>query len=307
MINVSVSKLVNQVDKSNFTLYTEWEDTSFKIIVLRPCTLPLSGEMHIESANYFLNHLDESFETYLEKTKQAFSGKDIDIQFFLQDESDGMTFTWKQQNILTRGEIAMHSLSNILILSDTLKQSLELYQQYQERALTLEKENEYLKKSNTELVVDLEEIINKKNTMEKDLNMKFLLLLNTKKKKIRELQEALNNTKKTTTKSAYNETTDDESDGSDIKSKKMHDTKPSKLKKQKMDYKNDQEVIPKSSKQNFKRHMNFSSSEDTSPEPSTSKVKLMLQNTNMYDTVKSKRVLNNSEEERNSSEEDMFS
>ncbi|KAG5326510.1 XRCC4 protein, partial [Acromyrmex heyeri] len=306
MINASVSQLVNQVDKSNFTLYTEWEDTSFKIIVLRPCILPLSGEMHIESANYFLNHLDESFETYLEKTKQAFSGKNADIQFFLQDESDGTTFTWKQQNVLTRGEIAMHSLSNILILSDTLKQSLELYQQYQERTLALEKENKYLKKSNTELIVDLEEIINKKNTMEKDLNMKFLLLLNTKKKKIRELQEALNNTKKTTTKSAYNETTDDESDGSDIKSKKMHDTKPSKLKKQKMDYKNDQEVIP-NSKKNFKRHMNFSSSEDTSPEPSTSKVKLMLQNTNMYDTVKSKRVLNNSDEERNSSEEDMFS
>ncbi|XP_018340745.1 PREDICTED: DNA repair protein XRCC4-like isoform X2 [Trachymyrmex septentrionalis] len=263
MINASVSQFVNQVDKSNFTLYTEWEDTSFKIIVLRTYTLPLSGE----------------------------------------DKSYGTTFTWKQQNVLTRGEITMHSLSNILILSDTLKQSLELYQQYQERALALEKENEYFKKSNTELIVNLEEIINKKNTMEKDLNMKFLLLLNTKKKKIRELQEALNNTKKTTTKSPYNETTDDESDESDVKSKKMHDTKP-KLKKQEMDYKNDQEVIPKSSKKTLKRCMSFSSSEDTSPEPSTSKVKLMLQNTNMYDTV---RVLNNSEEERNSSEEDMFS
>ncbi|KYN40368.1 hypothetical protein ALC56_05313, partial [Trachymyrmex septentrionalis] len=260
-------------------------------------------DMHVENANYFLNHLDESFETYLEKTKQAFSGKNADIQFFLQDKSYGTTFTWKQQNVLTRGEITMHSLSNILILSDTLKQSLELYQQYQERALALEKENEYFKKSNTELIVNLEEIINKKNTMEKDLNMKFLLLLNTKKKKIRELQEALNNTKKTTTKSPYNETTDDESDESDVKSKKMHDTKP-KLKKQEMDYKNDQEVIPKSSKKTLKRCMSFSSSEDTSPEPSTSKVKLMLQNTNMYDTV---RVLNNSEEERNSSEEDMFS
>ncbi|XP_018370614.1 PREDICTED: DNA repair protein XRCC4-like isoform X2 [Trachymyrmex cornetzi] len=265
MINASVSQLVNQVDNSNFTLYTEWENTSFKIIVLRTCTLPLSGE----------------------------------------DESYGTTFTWKQQNILTRGEIAMHSLSNILILSDTLKQSLELYQQYQERALALEKENEYLKKSNTELIVDLEEIINKKDTMEKDLYMKFLLLLNTKKKKIRELQEALNNTKKTTTKSVFNETTDDESDGSDVKSEKMLDTKPSKLKKQKMNYKNDQKVIPKSSKKNFNRRMNFSSSEDTSPEPSTSKVKLTLQNT--YDTVKSKRVLNYSEEEYNSSEEDMFS
>lgn len=257
--------------------------------------------MHAENANYFLNHLDESFETYLEKTKQAFSGKNTDIQFFLQDESYGTTFTWKQQNVLTRGEIAMHSLSNILILSDTLKQSLEFYQQYQERALALEKENEHLKKTNTKLIMDLEEIINKKTTMEKDLYMKFLLLLNTKKKKIRELQEALNNTKK----SAYNETTDDESDGSDVKSKKIHNTKPSKLRKHKIDYENE-EVIPKSSKKNFKRCMNFSSSEDTSPEPSTSKVNLMLQNTNMYDRVKSKQVFN-SLEEHNSSEEDMFS
>lgn len=45
MLNVSVSQLVNQVDKSNFTLYTEWEDTHFKIILLRPCTIPLNGEV----------------------------------------------------------------------------------------------------------------------------------------------------------------------------------------------------------------------------------------------------------------------
>lgn len=46
MINVSVSQLVNQVDKTNFTLYAEWEDTHFKIILLRPCTIPLSGEVY---------------------------------------------------------------------------------------------------------------------------------------------------------------------------------------------------------------------------------------------------------------------
>jgi len=134
--------------------------------------------MHVENANYFLNHLDESFETYVEKTKHAFSGKNADIQFFLQDD----TFTWKQQNILTRGEIAVHSLSNILILSDTLKQTLELYQKYQERTLELENENEHLNKANAKLIVDMEEMINIKITMEKDLYMKFLLLLNTKKK-----------------------------------------------------------------------------------------------------------------------------
>ncbi|XP_018393748.1 PREDICTED: DNA repair protein XRCC4-like isoform X4 [Cyphomyrmex costatus] len=263
--------------------------------------------MHIENAHYFLNHLDESFETYLENTKQAFSGKDTDIQFFLQDESYGTTFTWKQQNVLTRGEIIMHSLSNILILSDTLKQSLELYQEYQERALTLKNENEHLKKTNTQLIVDTEEMTNKKSTMEKDLYKKFLLLLNTKKKKIRELQEALNNTKRITTKSAYDETTDDESDDSNVKSKKVYDTKLSKLRKHKLDYDNDQEIISKNSKKDFKKRINFSSSESTSPEPSTSKGNLMLQNVDMYDTVKSKQVLNSSEEERNSSEEDIFS
>lgn len=252
--------------------------------------------MHIENANYFLHHLDESFETYLEKTKDAFSGKNADIQFFLQDD----TFTWKQQNILTRGEIAVYSLSNILTLSDALKQSLELYQKCQERALALENENEHLNKANTKLVADIEEMINIKITMEKDLYMKFLLLLNTKKKKIRELQQALNNTKKTM-KSVYDEITDDESEGSDVESKKVHDTKSSNTRIYKMDYESEQKVIPKSN--NHKRHVNFSSSEDTSPEPSTSKGNLTLQNVDAHHTIKLKQVLNSSEE----SEEDMFS
>lgn len=45
MVNVSVSQLVNQVDKSHFTLYSEWENTHFKVILLRSSTIPLSGEV----------------------------------------------------------------------------------------------------------------------------------------------------------------------------------------------------------------------------------------------------------------------
>ncbi|XP_011864556.1 PREDICTED: DNA repair protein XRCC4-like [Vollenhovia emeryi] len=296
MINTSVSQLVNQVDKSDFTLYAEWEDTCIKIIVLRPCTVPLSGEMYIENANYFLNHLDESFETYLEKTKHAFSGKNSDIQFFLQDD----TLTWKQQNILTRGKIAVHSLSNILILSDTLKQSLELYQECQERALALGNENEHLNKTNTKLIADLEEMTRIKTAMEKDIYMKFLLLLNTKKKRIKELQQALNDTKKTT-KSAFDETTDDESDGSDVESNKVHG-KRAKTRTDEMDYEDEQKIVPKSSKKNLKRRMTFSSSEDTSPEPSTSKSNVTLRNMDIDDTMKPKQILHSSEE----SEEDIF-
>lgn len=255
--------------------------------------------MHMENAKDFLDYLDESFETYLEKTKHAFSGKNADIQFFLEDD----TFTWKQQNIVTRGEITVHSLSNILILSDTLKQSLELYQTCQERALTLENENEHLTKTNTKLIADIEEMIKIKTTMEEDLYIKFLLLLNTKKKKIRELQQALSNTKKTT-KSVYDETTDDESEGSDVENKKVHATKSFKTRVHEMDYESEQEIVPKNDKndkKDFKRRINFSSSEDTSPEPSTSKGNITLRD---MDTIKSKQVLLNSSEE---SEEDMFS
>jgi len=174
----------------------------------------------------------------------------------------------------------VHSLSNILILSDTLKQTLELYQKYQERTLELENENEHLNKANTKLIADIEEMINIKTTMEKDLYMKFLLLLNTKKKKIRELQQALDNAKKT--KSVYDETTDDENEESDVENKKIHDTKLSKI-RNKMDYEREQKVTPKNSRKNFKRRMNFSSSEDTSPEPSTSKGNLTLENIDTYE------------------------
>ncbi|XP_070159861.1 DNA repair protein XRCC4 [Polyergus mexicanus] len=298
MINVSVSQLVNQVDKNTFTLYTEWEDTHFKIILLRPCTVPLKGEMDIEKANYFLGHLDESFEIYLEKTRLAFSGKNADIQFFLHDD----TFTWKQQNILTRGEIAIYPLSNILTISDILKQLLELYQKCQEEILTLERGNKRLNESNIKLTKDIEEMINVKDKMEKDLYTRFLLLLNAKKKRIRELQKALDSNKQTT-KSIYDETTDDESEKSDVESKKVHNTASSNSRKRKVDYKSEQKATPKNSKMNFRIRTNSSSSEDTSPEPSTSRNELTSQNIDMPHTIKLKQVLNISEEE---SEEDLF-
>ncbi|EZA61566.1 DNA repair protein XRCC4 isoform X2 [Ooceraea biroi] len=290
MINVSVSQLVNQVDNGQFTLYVEWEDTYFKIILLRSCTVPLKGEMHTESASYFLEQLEEPLETYLEKTKQAFSGKNTDIQFFLQDD----TFTWKQQNILTRGEITVHPLSNVLIVSDTLKELLERYQDCQERIVTLEKENECLNKTNGKLITDVETMIDMKNKMEKDLYGKFLLLLNTKKERIRELQKIIDGNKQVT-KSAYDETTDDESEGSNGGSKKTCDTKKRK---------NEQKTEPKSSKRNFKRRTNSFSSDSTSPEPSTSKDERVLRSTDARHTIQPKQLPNTPEEE---SEEDLFS
>lgn len=254
--------------------------------------------MHIENINYFLEPLGESLEMYLDKTRAAFSGKNSDIQFFLHDD----TFTWKQQNILIRGEIAVYPLSNILIISDTLRQLLELYQKCQEIILTLEKDNEHANESKSKLTTDIEEMINVKNKMEKDLYAKFLLLLNTKKRKIRDLQKALDSNKQTTvSNSVYDKTTDDESEKSDVESKKVHNTALSKSNKRKADFKSEQKAAPKNNKMNFRKCTNFSSSEETSPEPSTSKNKSTLQNIDVCHTIK--QTCNMSEEE---SEEDLF-
>lgn len=258
--------------------------------------------MNTANADYFLDHLDESLDTYLTKTRHAFSGENGEIQFFLQDDLDGQfMFIWKQQNILTRGKIMVYPLSNILTISDTLKQMLEQYQRCQERILTLEKENECLNTTNVKLIADIEDMINIKNAMERDLYRKFLILLNTKKQKIRELQEALHNKKQTIDKSVYDETTD-ESEGSEKDSKKMQDT-DTKKRKRKADCKNERQVIPKISKKYFERCTTFSSSESLSPEPSTSKGKLMLQDTEAEHMTKSKTHLNTSDEEP---EEDLF-
>lgn len=221
--------------------------------------------MHIENADFYLKHLDESFETYLEKTRDAFSGAIADMYFFLEDDN---IFTWKQKNILTRGEIMLQPLSNLLTISDTLKQVSELYEKCQEQMVALERKNDGLKETNTKLITDIEEMIDIKNIMEKNLYAKFLLLLNTKKKKIRELQEKVNTNEQT--RSVYKESTDDESQGSDIESEEMYDTdaKSFNTRKRMADHENERETIPKSSKQNFKRRFNSSAN----PEPSTSRI-----------------------------------
>lgn len=252
-----------------------------------------------ESANYFLEQLEEPLELYLDKTRQAFSGKNADIQFFLQDD----TFTWKQRNILTRGEIAVHPLSNVLIMSDTLKQLLEFYQKCQERIVILEKENEYLNKTNDKLVTDIEEMIDVKNKIEEDLYGKFLLLLNTKKKRIRELQEIIDANKQVT-KTVYNEPTDEESEGSNIEEKICDTNAKLNIKKRKINCISEQRNIPQSSTRNFKRHTSSSSSDDTSPKPSTSKGNRALSSRGIRRVEQSKHLPNTPEEE---SEEDLFS
>lgn len=254
--------------------------------------------MHKENANYFLQHLDESFDTYLEKTKCAFSGENMEIQFFLQDD----IFTWKQKNILTRGEITVQPLSNILIISDILKQILERYQECQKHMVILERENGYLNQTNTKLTTVKERTVRMMEDMEKNFYRKFILLLNSKKQKIRELQKALDKKKK----SIFNVATD-ESEESDAEDQNMQETNVMfpNTRKRKTNYQDEQKDGPKVNKNEFMRCTNFSSSRSPSPKPSTSKDEPILQDTDVQHIMKAtKQFLSTPEEEP---EDDLFS
>lgn len=47
MIRVNSCEIVNQIDNKCFTLYVEWLNSHFKVILLEPTMSPLSGEVCI--------------------------------------------------------------------------------------------------------------------------------------------------------------------------------------------------------------------------------------------------------------------
>ncbi|EFN89893.1 hypothetical protein EAI_04039 [Harpegnathos saltator] len=149
-----------------------------------------------------------------------------------------------------------------------------------------------------------------KESMEKNLYKKFLLLLNSKKQKIRELQKALNKAER---KPIYDETTDEselDENKSDTEDNKVQETniKSNNIRKRKANCRDEQKDGPKISKKDFMKCTNLFSSKSSSPEPSTSKDKSALQlkklqNADVQNITETKQFFNTSQEQ---SEDDMF-
>lgn len=140
--------------------------------------------------NYYSQEHSKSFNEYLKETKDAFSGKNTDLQYFLQDNN----FEWRKKERWILGKITVCPISNIIAISGTLHGVLKEQQRLQEIISKLTKENKLLTNSKKELSIDIEEMIEMKTNMEKELYEKFILLLNAKKKKIRELKDNYKNT-----------------------------------------------------------------------------------------------------------------
>ncbi|KAF3423186.1 hypothetical protein E2986_02943 [Frieseomelitta varia] len=298
MTEVTAYEIFNKIDNKNYTLYVEWFHLCLKIMLLNSTIPPLTGEMDSESINYFSSELSKSSDEYVEETKQILGGKDTKIQFLVKNE----IFEWKR-NAWTLGRIKLRTVSDIQVICESFQQLLKFFRNIQEKMTILEEENTNLINVNKELSSKIEKMIEIKSTMEQDLYKKFIIVLNSKKKKIKELTDVIEE-KENTEKSVFDVCTDEESGKEDeavknitistkvSKKKSLNNTSPKSIQETKK-ANHIIKIIPKAS----------TSSDWTENKISTLNKKVDENEEESCNPKKSKSILNFEEE----SEEELFS
>ncbi|KOC63529.1 hypothetical protein WH47_02925 [Habropoda laboriosa] len=186
MIKVTAREIFNQVDNKCHTLYIEWFNSHFKVMLLKSTVSPLYGEMSIKDVNYFCRELSKSTDEYLKETERILCREDKEIIFFIQDK----TLEWKK-NVWTLGRIELHPILDIKVVCESFQQLLKFYQSSQDKLNMLEEENKNLIDVNKELSLKIEKMIEIKTSMEQNLYKKFIMILNLKKRKVAELEDAI--------------------------------------------------------------------------------------------------------------------
>ncbi|XP_076380922.1 uncharacterized protein LOC117219963 isoform X2 [Megalopta genalis] len=213
--------------------------------------------MDTKDIQYFCDQLSKSFEGYVQETKEIFCGKCKEIQFLI----DNTTLQWKN-NLWILGKIDLNPVSDIKMISENFKQSLQFYRGIQEKLSNIEQKNEELIKENEKLKLCIDKMLTTKSAMELDLYKKFLLLLNSKKKKIQEMKCSVKQ-EENTEGSVFDASTD-ENEESDEEGMKKHKKRKSTDNKNSVSMQN-----TKQSKHGVSKKCIMI--ECTSPQPSTSK------------------------------------
>ncbi|XP_076661300.1 uncharacterized protein LOC143365222 [Halictus rubicundus] len=219
MTKVNTYEILNQADDKFYTLYIEWLNSHFEVILLEPSMSPLNGKMDKTNIDYFCKELSKSFEGYVQETKEIFCGKRKEIQFLI----DNTALQWKN-NLWILGKIDLNPVSDIKMISESFQRFLKFYQGIHKKLNSMEEENKTLIEKNKKLKADIDKMIEAKTVMEQDMYKKFILILNSKKKKIQELECKMELNSK---ESVYDAPTDEseESDiGDAIKNKKRKTT-----------------------------------------------------------------------------------
>ncbi|XP_033227532.1 DNA repair protein XRCC4 isoform X1 [Belonocnema kinseyi] len=260
-------------EDQEMTLCTEYLDSRIRIVILRNNCPPALGEVGTSELWNLAKHtFPESEENFYQETKNVLSGKATEIEFSLEKEN----FEWRK-GIWTRGFIKVCQVNEINVFSNLIQNFLLNAANGKIDNSALQAENEELKNSLALLKDTLEEMIEIKNSMEKELYSQFILILNTKKKKIRELLEEIRILKIKIETPVYCQSTDTElsdEEGEETKALKENKMKITEIvgdtKKPDVKGKNSTRLKAKIGSGIFQKSSNVNA-EIFNPKPSTSK------------------------------------
>ncbi|XP_011304737.1 uncharacterized protein [Fopius arisanus] len=173
----------NSLDKEFMTLLAKWDEKDLQILILRKGSEPLKGEICIKNLLQPAGNFSRTDEQYLEDIKRELAGEDEGVEFSIKVN----TFQWKKK-AWKRGLIECQHVNNIVVFSDLVMNFLTCCLNTENNTLNMRMENNNLRIRSEELERTLNRMIEAKNHMEEELYKKLIVLLNSKKKKNRELK-----------------------------------------------------------------------------------------------------------------------
>ncbi|KAK0088330.1 hypothetical protein PV325_012328 [Microctonus aethiopoides] len=189
--SVTSCNIKNEVDDKIMTLNVEWDDNDVKILIMRHGELPVRGQVTVAKLVEAAENFNKTKPEYLEDIKEELCGRNLEIQFFLKEN----LFMWKKK-IWTRGKIICQTLLDTVELSNLLIDFVGKNCANQKALTSTEKENKKLKKKLEKMEKSMDKMVKIKNSIEDELLRRFLILLNSKKNRIRALRDQLQEYKK---------------------------------------------------------------------------------------------------------------
>lgn len=158
------------------------------------------GQLTEENLDALSGNLKMDFNTYVDQTAKAFTREDMaDINFVYQikPQADGIVdLLWKKElsgDIKVKmGSVTLHLTKNAAeTLCQIFTSCIDMMMGLQEKIRSLDTNNQRLKQEGQNAIEQLEKCVSAKENLEKDLYSKFVTVLNSKKEKIRNIQNGL--------------------------------------------------------------------------------------------------------------------
>ncbi|XP_051153364.1 uncharacterized protein LOC127276762 [Leptopilina boulardi] len=223
-MTTAVNKFFNSANGSqdSFILCSEFLRYRIRVLILRNNNYPLIGDV---TTSELWEMARESFpgneDDFHAETKKALSGKGKDYKFYMEE-----TMLKWELGLWTRGSIKLFAEADIINFSDVILTTLEGFIKNQLISSSVDEENKKLLDENESFKCQLEEMLKLKD-LEKHMLTKFILILNEKKKHIRELVREIEMLKEKYEPSPYQLSTDEEMSDDENKMNVTCSPKPS--------------------------------------------------------------------------------